>query len=169
MSRANYVIAAVLLLSVAALPPAGWKLWSARSAFASASVQLDECQQLAEEIRKLKQEPELISVERRTESQIHADIVACAERYQLPILRISSPVSNQIPNSPYLEQSTSLDIQAVELKQLMRFLKELSLGDDKHDITAIRLTEPRARASEASQVDTWTAELTITSWTYAKE
>ena len=79
-------------------------------------------------------------------------------------------MSSQIPNSTYVEQATSVDTGPVELTQLVRFLKELTAGDEKHDIQSIRLTERAvAKSSETDEVEKWSAEIAISSWTYSKK
>jgi len=169
MKSLRLTILAILILLMVALPLSFTRLWSARSAYLAAGSQLQECKQLSKRIEQLQTAPELVSLVERSENQIRQDVVRTAQACEIPISRISTPVSTQIPKSPYIEQSTSIEVLPVELSRLVRFLKELTAGVEKHDVASIRLTEPRTNAAEDDRVEKWSAELTITSWTYAQQ
>lgn len=164
------VVIAVLVTSFVLLQLSVLRLRSKWRGLELAAWQLEECAQLANAIKTLKAAPTQASLSRRSEQELSLQVDRAAELAKLApasVLSIEPHALRRVKDTAYLEQSTHVELRQVNLEQLIRFLKELTVGTEEHRVTSIRLAEPRVSATNEKESETWSVELTLTDLIYA--
>jgi hypothetical protein len=132
---------------------------------------LEDCRQLADQIEAIKTAPAQASLEQQTQQDLAKKIEQAAHIAEFPksaIASITPQTGRRMGNSSLQAHPTSVQIREIPMKQLVRFLMELSSDESGLQATSLRLTAPRtAPPSEAEE--RWSVELILTYLVFSPE
>jgi len=155
----------------ALLAASGFRLVHNRSAAYAAQKNLEDCRQLAAQIDVLKGAPAQASLEQRTQKDLSRKIEQTAQIAEIPasaIISISPQAGRRLGTSALSALPTNLQVRDVSLKQLVRFLVELSADDSGLQATSLRLTAPRTVPPKEAE-ERWSAEMVLTYLVFSPE
>ena len=156
---------------VALLVVSGLRLAHSRTAAFASRGNLEDCQHLAEQIDTLKTAPAQASLQQRTQKDLAQKIEQAAQIAEIPgsaILSISPQAGRRLGTSSLSAQPTNVHLREIPLKQLVRFLVELSADESGLQATSLRLTAPRTAPGNEAQ-ERWSVELVLTYLVFSPE
>lgn len=153
----------------------GWALWNwrtRREEAAEAAAQLAACQRMAARIERLRQAPQEVEEGLRSHESIARLVESAAGQSGLGaerIVHVAPGAPRPVPDSPYTEQATEVELREVTLPQLVELTQALRGAAPGVRVPSLALrTPPHDRSVElgAGQPETWNAQLTLTSHVY---
>ena len=126
---------------------------------------------MAAQIKLLKGAPAQASLVHRTQKDLSEKIEQTAQVAKIPasaIISIRPQAGRRLGTSLLSAMPTDLHIRDVSLKQLVRFLVELSADDSELQTTSLRLTAPRTLPPKEAD-ERWSAELVLTYLVFSPE
>jgi hypothetical protein len=160
----------VALLITLAISFVGTAVWfrGAREQVSRAASNLQECERLAQQIEVGADQPQLAGLESHSENELSQRAETAAAACGIPVASLASiiPMSERrIGDSAYQEQPSRIEITAVTLSQLYRFLEALKQGATGMRVAAIGLTAPPSNAGNSEE--RWNVDVTLTHLIYA--
>jgi hypothetical protein len=146
-----------------------WYAAGTTARLATASDNLQLCEQLAQEIRAAQKSPQHASLETWTQDDLGTAVESAAADAKLArdrVLRIDPQAPKRLGKTDYLEQATEVELLAVPLRQLVDFLFVVSSHDDQLAINTLRMRVPHEE-KENSADETWLADIVLTQRIYA--
>ena len=144
------------------------RLSAARGRTLRAMADLRECGRLADEIKKLSEQPERASLNEIREQELTGRIEALAKQIGIEakqILRIDPEPPRRVGETAYMEKPTRLELERVTLPTLVRFLHELGV-----EVESLRVKDLRLQAPHGEEVgDRWRSEVTLSYLLYSPE
>jgi hypothetical protein len=161
----------IACLALFAFGAASWAV--NRAAAQRAALDLAVCRRLSLEIEQLRDAPHTVHQEQQTQQQITLSIQRAAQIAEIPdadILRVTPQSGRRLKNSAHIQQPVDLEIRALTLGQLSRFLTELQELDKGLHPTSIRLTAPRSESTTSqNENETWACEFVLTYLVFSPE
>ena len=149
----------------------GLRLAAKRAAASTAQCNLADCKQLARKIDRLKIAPAQESLHERSQEDLAHKIEQAAQLAKIPgsaILSINPQPGRRLGNSSLSAQPTNVQLRDVPLKQLVKFLIELSADESGLQPTSLRLTAPRTPPGKEA-LERWSVELVLTYLVFSPE
>jgi hypothetical protein len=126
------------------------------------------CQQLASRIASLKTQPAMAGTSQQAIEELAALVQTSAQSFGIKaddIASIAPDAPTRLADSPYLEQSTTVELREITLGQLVDLLSALSNHRSGLRIKALHLTAPPQQIVG----NAWSAEITVSSLIYSPE
>jgi hypothetical protein len=146
-----------------------WTLFDRAKSDANDSVRdAQASQQLAARIASLKTQPAMAGTSQQAIEELAARVQASAQSFGInadDIASIAPDAPARLADSPYLEQSTTVELRELTLVQLVDLLYALSNHQSGLRIKALHLTAPPQKIGG----NTWSAEITVSSLIYSPE
>ena len=127
------------------------------------------CECLAAEIEKSRHAPQRARLTTKTADDLGALVEKAAADSQIArdrVLRIDPQPAKRIGKTDYLEQSTELELLAVDLRQLTDLLYKLASSDGELTIGTVRLRTPH-EPEQSTGKELWLADIILTQRIYA--
>ncbi|MBI1368397.1 MAG: hypothetical protein GC162_07050 [Planctomycetes bacterium] len=169
VERRHTVMAAGLfaaLLSVGAMIYG--HMAEARAAAVTAMSDAKACEELASEIRSLRERPSLAKSQELAHQELTQRIEAAAQSAGIGVqslIRITPEPARRVTQTAYERKPTQVVLRDVKLPQLVAFLEQIGAEDAGPQVTRLRLDAP----AEQDGGDQWGAELTLTYLIYSPE
>lgn len=135
----------------------------------AAAENLGECKRVADEIETLRQRPATSTLETQSVSELSKRMEEAMKFAQLPaacLIRVDPQAARRVANTEFKQQSTSLELRGVTLKQLIQFLHKLESSQAGLQTSSLHLAAPQRPAADTS-AETWTAQVVLTSFIFA--
>ncbi len=149
---------------------AGWQWASGHEGLALARNQITNCDELGQRIKSLRQAPAKVEETARTGEALARLVESSAPEVGLPsdrIVHVAPAEPRRIGDSPYLEQSTAVELRAVTLRQLIEFSLCVSRKEPQIRIPALALRTPPGEANASQGHELWNVQLTLTAHVFA--
>jgi hypothetical protein len=159
-------IAALVVLAICAT----WLVVRNRARAESAVRDLRQCQQLADAITKLRQQPSRAGLVERSDAdfaQALEEAASCAELPFEMITRIDPQSPQRIQNTAYLKQASQVDIVQVSLAQLIMMLSTVTDGGLHIDRIRLLAAGDSRTPLNPTTAELWNVELTLTYLVYS--
>jgi hypothetical protein len=150
----------------------GWALWQ----WVSSQQQLDAdvqelaaANRLAHSIEALRHSPEKLEATARSADSLAKLIESAAQQVGVGtdrIVHVAPSEPRRIGNTPYLEQTTAVELREVSLKQLVDLTQALARVAPRLSIPSISIRMPPAESNSAGNGELWNVELTLTGHMY---
>jgi hypothetical protein len=150
-------LAAAVLAGVSSLELRKHGEWLAR-----AEGELRDCQQLVQEIARLRVRPRVASLEVEPSSRIAERVEAALTRSGVrasSLVRVEPLAPVRIGSSSYQLRQTSVSLEDVTLEQVVRFADALSEPDEGLSVPDLVMT---AASTPASGGDRWSVQVGLT-------
>jgi hypothetical protein len=150
----------------------GWAFWqwaSGQEALESAQVELAADNRLANSIRTLRAKPAKLESTARSAESLAQLIETSAQKVGLGtdhIVHVAPSEPRRLGNTPYLEQSTAVELRAVSLKQVVDLTQAVSQAAPRLTVPSISIRVPPSDANPAATTELWNVELTLTGHLY---
>jgi hypothetical protein len=149
-----------------------WAIWQ----WDSSRQQLDVDQQqlaaesrLADSIRALRRSPEKLEATARSADSLAKMIESAAQQVGLGtdrIVHVAPSEPRRIGNTPYLEQTTAVELRDVSLKQVIDLTQAVGHAAPRLTIPSISIRMPPGDSNSFSKNELWNIELTLTGHMY---
>lgn len=167
--RRAWLFGAVALAGGVMVTLAFLELEGAKASAASATRNVDLCQQLARQIAQLNARPSRIAWRTQSSTELGRHIEEAAAAAEIPkagLVRIDPQPARRIGESAYKEQPISLELRSVTVPQLARMLQTLQEAGGL-ETTALGLTTSRPTGGASPGPETWGAQVTLTNLVFA--
>jgi hypothetical protein len=150
----------------------GWALWqwtSTRQQLDFDEQQIAATNRLADSIRALRRSPAKLEVTARSADSLAKLIEASAQQVGLGtdrIVHVAPTEPRRIGNTPYLEQTTAVELRDVSLKQVVDLTQALGQAAPRLAIPSISIRMPPSEANSSAKGELWNIELTLTGHLY---
>lgn len=148
-----------------------WKqLAASRAAAETVAADLQQCQVMADQIKRLSSGPQKASLEAHSIQGLARAIERSAKEARLPVeslTGINPQPSQRLGATPYREQPIRLMLRDVTIRQLVLFLDSLTQCETIMKVADLWLYAPEADSNTTSAEDTWGAELTLTHFIFS--
>jgi hypothetical protein len=171
MSANRLTIAAALALSSLVFFD-GWALWqwdSARQQLDGAEAELAAADRLANSIRTLRRSPEKLEPNARSADSLAKLVEGAAQQVGLGtdrIVHVAPSEPRRVGNTPYLEQTTAVELRNVTLKQMVDLTQAVSRNAPRLMVPTISVRMPPAESNSSDRNELWNVELTLTGHLY---
>jgi hypothetical protein len=149
---------------------AGWQWVSGRDSLALARDQAANCEDLGTRIESLRQAPAKVEETARTGEALARLVESSAQQVGLPsdhIVHVAPAEPRRIGESPYLEQSTAVELRSVTLRQLIEFSLSVARKEPRIRIPTLALRTPPGEAKANNGHELWNVQLTLTAHVFA--
>jgi hypothetical protein len=150
----------------------GWVLWQWVSGRQQLEVDLEELAataRLADSIHALRRSPEKLDATARSADSLAKLIESSAQQVGLGtdrIVHVAPSEPRRIGNTPYLEQTTAVEMRDVSLKQVVDLTQALSQVAPRLTIPSISIRTPPSESNSSGKGELWNIELTLTGHLY---
>jgi hypothetical protein len=165
-SIARWIIPLAALAAVA-ISYGYYSKHTSRLAIAASNVR--SCQELAVEIKRVRQAPQRAQLATRSLEDLGSVIEKAAAEAQVGrdrVLRIDPQPARRLGKTDYMEQGTEVELLAVSLQQLVGFLYNVARADDQLKVEILRLRTPHG-ANDSTREELWTVDLVLAQRVYA--
>lgn len=173
MNAASKNSVVVLLLAAGGLFVAdvwaGWQWASGQQALAVVRQEIADSVALGQMIDSLRQAPVKVEESARTGDSLAKLVESAAQEAGLPsdrIVHVAPAEPRRIGDSPYLEQTTAVELRAVTLRQLAQFSIALGKKEPRITIPNVALRMPPGETNPNIQ-ELWNVQLTLTAHVFA--
>jgi hypothetical protein len=149
---------------------AGWQWTSRQQEFSMARAQAASCDELAEKIDSLRGAPVKVEETARSGDALAKLVESAAQEVGLAsdrIVHVAPAEPRRIGDSPYLEQTTAVELRAVTLRQLVEFSLSLGQKEPRIKIPTVALRTPPGDVNANSGRELWNVQLTLTAHVFA--
>jgi hypothetical protein len=174
MNEVNKKFIVVIAVAASALSIAdGWAGWEwacSQQELAVVRQETSDSAALGQRINSLREAPIKVEETARTGDALARLVESAAQQAGLPndrIVHVAPAEPRRIGDSPYLEQTTAVELRAVSLRQLTEF--SISLGNKEPRITipTVALRVPPGEANSNTANELWNVQLTLTAHVFA--
>jgi hypothetical protein len=149
---------------------AGWQWASCQQELAMFRQENSDSEALGRQIDGLRQAPVKVEESARTGDALAKLVEMAAQEAGLPtdrIVHVAPAEPRRIGDSPYLEQTTAVELRAVTLRQLAEFSVSLSKKESRTSIPNVALRMPPGDANSNPGREFWNVQLTLTAHVFA--
>jgi hypothetical protein len=163
----------VVLAAFALLAADVWLSWNwldGREALQLDGEQLANCNALAKRISELRSAPARVEETARTSAALARLIESAAQQAGLPtdrIVHVSPGEPRRIGDSPYLEQSTAVELRAITLQQLIELTVNIGRAAPQLQIPSVAIRTPPGDPNSSNAPELWNVQLTLTAHVFA--
>jgi len=162
-----------LLLFLVLLLGLGWTAWNwqiSREEALDARRNYQQAERIAAQIEQLRTAPEKFSTDvqsRETVLKLVEDSARATGLNPELILNINPSDPKPIPETPYQEQRTELQIRDVTLPQVLQFTLQILQADPGLQVPQFEFSVPAGSFGEESGEEKWDVDFTLTSRSYS--
>ncbi len=174
MSERPHQFTNLLLLVACALTLvdgwAGWQWAGRQQEFTMAREQAASCEELGQKIDSLRGAPAKVEETARSGEALAKLVESAAQEAGLAsdrIVHVAPAEPRRIGDSPYLEQTTAVELRAVTLRQLIEFSRSIDQKEPRIKIPAVALRTPPGDINTNSGRELWNVQLTLTAHVFA--
>lgn len=149
---------------------AGWRWTGRQEEFAMAREQASNCDDVGRQIDSLRGAPAKVEETARTGEALAKLVESAAQEAGLSndrIVHVAPAEPRRIGDSPYLEQTTAVELRAVTLRQLIEFSLSLGRKEPRIKIPAVALRTPPGDINANNGRELWNVQLTLTAHVFA--
>jgi hypothetical protein len=149
---------------------AGWQWASCQEELTIAGEQTSDCEDLGRKIDSLRGAPAKVEETARTGDALAKLVESAAQEVGLAgdrIVHVAPVEPRRIGESPYLEQTTAVELRAVTLRQLVELSLSVSRKEPRIKIPTVALRTPPGDANVNSAHELWNVQLTLTAHVFA--
>ncbi len=150
----------------------GWMLWqwdTAREQLEWEQEQLSVGDRLGQSIRALRRSPEKLDTNARSADSLAKLVEASAQQVGLGtdrIVHVAPSEPRRVGNTPYLEQTTAVELRNVTLKQLVDLTQAVGQTAPRLTVPTISIRTPPGDSNSPEHHELWNVELTLTGHLY---
>jgi hypothetical protein len=168
-NRARVVIGLIGLCLLAADSWSVWQWTSSQQQLDADQQQLAAAKRLVTSIEALRRSPEKLEATARSADSLAKLIESAAQQVGLGtdrIVHVAPSEPRRIGNTPYLEQSTAVELRDVSLKQLVDLSQSLRQVAPRLTIPSVSIRMPPSESNTIRREELWNVELTLTGHLY---
>lgn len=149
---------------------AGWRWAACQGELAMAREDVSGCEELGQRIESLRGAPVKVEETARTGDALAKLVESAAQDAGLTsdrIVHVAPVEPRRIGDSPYLEQTTAVELRAVTLRQLIEFSLSLGHKEPRIKIPSVSFRTPPGDANTNIGPELWNVQLTLTAHVFA--
>jgi hypothetical protein len=146
-----------------------WQWTSSQQQLGADQQQFAADNQLARSIEALRRSPEKLEATARSADSLAKLIEAAAQQVGVGtdrIVHVAPSEPRRIGNTPYLEQTTVVELRDVSLKQLVDLTQAVGRVAPRMTIPSVSIRMPHSESNLLSRGELWNVELTLTGHLY---
>jgi hypothetical protein len=148
----------------------GWNWLDGREERQLGGEQLANCNALARRISELRSAPAKVEETARTSAALARLIESAAGQAGLPtdrIVHVAPGEPRRIGDSPYLEQTTAVELRAITLRQLIELTLNIGRAAPQLQIPSVAIRTPPGEPNSSSAAELWNVQMTLTAHVFA--
>jgi hypothetical protein len=148
----------------------GWNWLDGREELQLDREQLANCNGLAKRISELRSAPAKVEESARTSAALAKLIESAAQQAGLPtdrIVHVAPTEPRRIGDSPYLEQTTAVELRAITLRQLIELSLNIGRAAPQVQIPSVAIRTPASEPNSGSGPELWNVQMTLTARVFA--
>jgi hypothetical protein len=160
------------LIGLCLLAGDGWAVWqwtSSQQQLGADQQQFAADNQLGRSIEALRRSPEKLEATARSADSLAKLIEAAAQQVGVGadrIVHVAPSEPRRIGNTPYLEQTTAVELREVGVKQLVDLTQALGRVAPRLTIPSVSIRTPHSESNAVFRGELWNVELTLTGHLY---
>jgi hypothetical protein len=132
--------------------------------------QLASCDALSDKIARLRGAPAKVEETARTSAALAKLIESAAQQAGVAtdrIVHVAPAEPRRIGDTPYLEQTTAVELRAITLRQLIELSLNISRSAPQLQIPSVAIRTPPGDPNSSSGPELWNVQLTLTAHVFA--
>lgn len=124
-----------------------------------------ECQTLASQIKRLREQTAIASTQRTSKTVASSELIGATTKTGISepkILSIHHLPPEKLDGSPFIKENVVLAMSQVEIARLVRLMLDLQQTNNPLEATALTLRPPSRAIDPKDKLEVWDAEITFT-------